>query len=104
MSQLEKSLNVIDDVIAPENLFKQFLQKLSLDGKIYNKRFLVYYILHNLRGISSNLCLPKPRTNNMKNSFMYDGAKLWNSIPKDIRKSKSLLSFRNKIAAHTYEL
>ena len=59
---------------------------------------------YNLRGISSNLCLPKPRTNNMKNSFMYDGAKLWNSIPEDIRKSKSLSSFRNKIAAHTYEL
>ena len=58
---------------------------------------------YNLRGISSNLCLPKPRTNNMKNSFMYDGAKLWNSIPEDIRKSKSLSSFRNKIAAHTYE-
>ena len=59
---------------------------------------------YNLRGISSNLCPPKPRTNNMKNSFMYDGAKLWNSIPEDIRKSKSLSSFRNKIAAHTYEL
>ena len=59
---------------------------------------------YNLRGISSNLCLPKPHTNNMKNSFMYDGAKLWNSIPEDIRKSKSLSSFRNKIAPHTYEL
>ena len=58
---------------------------------------------YNLRGISSNRCLPKPRTNNMKNSFMCDGAKLWNSIPEDIRKSKSLSSFRNKIAAHTYE-
>ena len=33
MSQLEKSLDVIDDVVAPENLFEQFLQKLSLDGK-----------------------------------------------------------------------
>ena len=56
---------------------------------------------YHLRDISSGLCLPKPRTNNMKNSFMYDGAQLWNSIPKEIRESKSLSSFRNKIAVHT---
>ena len=55
---------------------------------------------YHLRDISSGPCLPKPRTNNMKNSFMYDGAQLWNSIPKEIRESKSLSSFRNKIAAH----
>ena len=55
---------------------------------------------YHLRDISRSLCLPKPRTNNMKKSFMYDGAHLWNSIPKEIRESKSLSSFRNKIAAH----
>ena len=55
---------------------------------------------YHLRDISSGLCLPKPRTNNMKNSFMYDGAQLWNSIPKETRESKSLSSFWNKIAAH----
>ena len=55
---------------------------------------------YKLRNISSNLCLPQPRTNNMKNSFMYDGAYLWNSIPKEIRESKSFSSFRKKIATH----
>ena len=58
---------------------------------------------YHLRNISSSLCLPKPRTDHMKNSFIYDGAKLWNSIPKDIRESKSLSSFRKKIAAHIFE-
>ena len=58
---------------------------------------------YHLRDISTGLCLPKHRSNNMKNSFMYNGAKLWNSIPKEIRESKSLSSFRNKIAAHIYE-
>ena len=43
---------------------------------------------YHLRDISSGFCLPKPCTNNMKNSFMYDGAHLWNSIPKEIRESK----------------
>ena len=39
---------------------------------------------YQLRNISSSFCLPKPSTNNMNNSFMYDGTKLWNSIPRDI--------------------
>ena len=55
---------------------------------------------YHLRDVSSGLYLPKPRTNSMKNRFMYDGANIWNSIPKEIRESKSLSSFRNKIAAH----
>ena len=51
---------------------------------------------YHLRDISSGLCLPKPRTNNMKNSFMYDGAQLWNSIPKEIGERKSFLLFEIK--------
>ena len=31
---------------------------------------------HHLRDISKSLCLPKPQTDYMKKSFMYDGAKL----------------------------
>ena len=55
---------------------------------------------YNLRNISSTLCLPQPRTNYLKKTFMYDGSFLWNSIPKDIKESKSLSSFRKKIAAY----
>ena len=57
---------------------------------------------HKLRGISSGLCLPQPRTNNMKNSFMYDGAHIWNYIPSEIRECKSLSCFQNKIATHIF--
>jgi hypothetical protein len=56
--------------------------------------------VYNLRNVSSTLCLPQPRTNNLKKSFMYDGSFLWNSIAKEIKESKSLSSFRTKIAAH----
>jgi hypothetical protein len=55
---------------------------------------------YKLRNISSSLCLPQPRTNNMRKSFVYDGAHVWNSIPKDIRGNKSFSSFRKKIATH----
>ena len=47
---------------------------------------------YKLRDISSSLCLPQPHAN-VKKSFMYDRAYLWNSIPKEIRESKSLSSF-----------
>ena len=55
---------------------------------------------YNLRNISGTLCLAQPRTNNLKKSLVYDGSFLWNSIPKEIRESKSLSSFRTKIAAY----
>ena len=58
---------------------------------------------YNLRNVSGNLCLPQPRTNSMKSSFMYDGDKLWNSIPKEIRESKSLPCFQNKIATRAFQ-
>ena len=38
----------------------------------------------------------------MKNSFVYYGAKLYNSIAKDIRESKLLSSFSQNIAAHIW--
>ena len=57
---------------------------------------------YKLRNVSSGLCLPQPRTNSMKKSFTYDGAKLWNSIPSEIRESKSLSCFQKKIAAHFF--
>ena len=31
---------------------------------------------YHLRDISQGLCLPKPRNDHIKKSFMYDGAKL----------------------------
>ena len=54
-----------------------------------------------LRNSSSTIRLPKPNTNNMKKSFMYDGASIWNSLPKNIRESNSLSSFKRKIATYT---
>ena len=69
----------------------------SLTDLFTNKGEMISY---NLRNISSTLCLPKPRTNYLKKSFMYDGSSLWNSIPEEIKKSISLSSFRTKIAAY----
>ena len=56
---------------------------------------------HNLRNSAFNVCLPKPRTNSMKKSLMFDGGSTWNSLPLDIRNSQSLKLFKRKIAAYS---
>ena len=40
---------------------------------------------YNLRGSATNFYIPKPKTEFLKNSFGYCGAKLWNQIPEQIR-------------------
>ena len=51
---------------------------------------------YNLRGISSNVSIPKPRTNSLKKIFSYNGAIIWNSLPDDIKESKSVAQFRQE--------
>ena len=58
---------------------------------------------YKLRDVESTLCLPQPRTNSLKKSFMFDGAHIWNSLPTEIRESNSIMSFETKIATHIFE-
>ena len=43
-----------------------------------------------------------PKTENLKKSFCYDGAKLWNSLPADMRDSDTLPTFINAIDAYNF--
>ena len=56
---------------------------------------------YSLRGSSTLLQLPLPKTESGKKSFSYDGAKVWNSIPESLRNCKSVSSFKAEIATHT---
>ena len=56
---------------------------------------------YNLRGSSTKLYIPKPKTEFFKNSFGYSGAKQWNQIPEEIRNSGSLKSFCNELSSST---
>ena len=56
---------------------------------------------YSLRGSSTSLQLPLPKTESGKKSFSYDGAKVWNSIPESLRNCKSVSSFKAEIATHT---
>ncbi len=39
---------------------------------------------YNLRGSSTSLFIPRPRTEFLKKSFSYGGAKIWNQVPENI--------------------
>ena len=59
---------------------------------------------YNLRGSSTRICIPMPKTEYLKKSFCYDGAKIWNQIPDEIRNSVSLASFCSKLSSSTFDL
>ena len=77
-----KSLNGL----APEYLSSKFVKR--------NER------RYNLRDSVNKLFVPFPRTNFMKNSFSYSGADFWNSLPCNVRETKSLSQFKRLVNLH----
>ena len=69
-------------------------ESLTVERPLYRDEITNEITNYKLRSISSGLYLPQRRTNSMKNSFMYDGAKLWNSISNEIRECQSLSCFQ----------
>ena len=59
---------------APECLTETFAP--LKDGSIYN-----------LKGSDHYVARPKPSTEYLKKSFLYHGAKLWNSLPTNLKQS-----------------
>lgn len=62
--------------------------------------FSPYSTNHNLRNINNKLSLPKPRTDFLKRSISYSGAKLWNDLPSKLREITSLAEFKGEICRH----
>ena len=67
----------------------------SLTTLFVHKRNITEY---DLKGSSTSLQLPLPKTENLKKSFCYDGAKL----PADMRNSDTLPTFINAIDAYNF--
>ena len=49
------------------------------------------------------LALPQPRTDYVRKSFSYSGAALWNSLPTDVRVSKTKGEFKTKLSNFGFE-
>jgi len=58
---------------------------------------------YRLRNSEMRLALPQPRTNYVRKSFSYSGAVLWNSLPTDIRVSKTLGESKTKLSNFSFE-
>ena len=58
---------------------------------------------YRLRNTENKLVLPLPRTNYLKKSFSYSGAKLWNSLSHDLRSAHSLHDFKHKLCRNSFE-
>ena len=53
---------------------------------------------YSLRNSDTNVLLPKPKTEYLKKSFKFSGAKLWNELPNEIKLENSLTSFKRKVS------
>ena len=49
-----------------------------------------------------DLQVPRPRLEMTKKSFSYEGAKMWNDIPNDIRKMGSAALFKKQVANYFF--
>ena len=58
---------------------------------------------YRLRNTETRLALPQPRTDYVRKSSSYSGAALWNSLPSDIRVSKTLGEFKTKLSNFSVE-
>ena len=50
-------------------------------------------LAYNLRTFCKNVALPQAKTDYYRNSFALTGAKLWNSVPNDIKDESSMETF-----------
>ena len=73
------------------------LNKLAPSPLGKKKRNITQY---NLRGSSTSLQLPQPKTKKLKKSFSYDGSKFWNSLSADVRGSATFTIFKTRLCAH----
>ena len=53
--------------------------------------------VYNLRISSRNPALPGVKTDYYRNSFAYTGAKIWNTLPDEMKDEKSTIAFKQKL-------
>ena len=58
------------------------------------------YSLWNSEG---KLAVPLSRTNFLKNSFSYNGAVMWNSLPTNLRQAQTIASFKSSLGGFLFD-
>jgi hypothetical protein len=87
------------------NLEKRRMQQLSIFMYKVKNRLVPDYLCdmftnvgdihnHNTRQSGTDLTLPKPKTNSMKNVFSYRGAEVWNCLSAPLKASTTIANFK----------
>ena len=69
----------------------------KLSPRHFDNYFTKVTHAYNTRGNDSSLQLPKIKTEAGKRSFMFQGALIFNKLPKDVRDEHSLIRFKRKL-------
>ena len=59
----------------------------------------VHVALENTKSVS-NLFIPKEKTQNFQKRMAFAGSKIWNEIPKEIRMTQTVHSFKEHLKKH----
>ena len=59
--------------------------------------FKAFRTVHNTRGSGENLMLPKGRTETARKSFYFNGSKLFNDVPNEMKDLNSVMVFKTHI-------
>ena len=54
---------------------------------------------HNLRNSEMNLYIPFPNSEYLKKCIGYNGAKLWNRLPNELKNAESIVRFNSLLLA-----
>ncbi|CAH3124090.1 unnamed protein product [Porites lobata] len=94
---------VISNVDHAKSLAIMMFKSLNAQAPVYLQNlFHERSTDYDLRNSFHKLTLPRPRTNYLKRSFSYSGALLWNSLPENVRETKSVRKFKEQIK-HVFE-
>ena len=64
---------------------------------LFGDYFEVLRTIHNTRGSGQNLMLPKVTTENARKAFYFNGSKLFNNSPREMKQYNSVVIFKNRI-------
>ena len=58
--------------------------------------------VYGLRNSYLNLEIPQTRTSHLRNSFLFTGAQIWNSLPESLKTQKTINSFKKHIKKYKF--
>ena len=65
---------------------------------------ILFFNSYRLRNTENKWGLPQPRTDYLKNSFLYSEAQLWDTLPLELRQVTSFNDFKTKLSRQCFKV